>query len=191
MHLIGLHGRAQVGKDTVANYLALQHGFAKTSFAGPLKSAAAVMFNLTDEQRLEQNKEVVIPYWGISPRTMYQKLGTEGGRNLFGTDLWLKRWKLEALDLLAKQPVVVSDVRFDNEADIIRNMGGTIVHIKSHRASPLTTTAKAHASEAGIEFCVATDLQISNDGSYEELYTQVDRVMNYLNGMIEPGSRLA
>lgn len=39
MHIIGLTGYAQSGKDTVANYLVKTHGFTRIAFADPMREA--------------------------------------------------------------------------------------------------------------------------------------------------------
>jgi hypothetical protein len=119
MHLIGITGKARAGKDTVAKYLVRNYGFVSSSFALPLKRAAKEMFGLSDDEAFgDELKEVPIPFWwGLSPRAMFQKLGTEGGRILFGDDIWLKRWERFYLQYRDSAHVVVSDVRFDNEAD--------------------------------------------------------------------------
>lgn len=177
MHLIGIHGKARSGKDTVAKYLVNEHGYVKSAFADPVKRAAAAMFGLSEEETFsDELKEVVIPYWGMSPRQMFQKVGTEGGRDVFGDDLWLRRWMKFYDEYHDVSSIVVSDLRFDNEADLIRERGGLVLHLTSNRPSALTTTAAAHASEAGIKF-VPGDHRIHNDGSFQALYAKVDQLL--------------
>ena len=78
--LIGISGKAQSGKDTLGKYLCDEYRCLHYYFAKPLKEGAKVMFNLTDDQIA--NKEVPIEPWGISPRKIYQVLGTEVGRGI-------------------------------------------------------------------------------------------------------------
>ena len=75
--LIGLSGQKRVGKDTLADYLCSNHGFTKYSFAGPLKKACQEIFMLTDEQTEGIDKETMDDRWGVSARTIFQKVGTE------------------------------------------------------------------------------------------------------------------
>lgn len=80
---------ARVGKDVVANILREQHGFRSYSFALPLKQVSQILFGLTDEQVWnDKYKEVAIDGWGLTPRRIFQLLGTEGGRLVFREDLW-------------------------------------------------------------------------------------------------------
>jgi hypothetical protein len=60
---------------------------------------------------------------------MLQLLGTEATKPVFGDDIWLKRWFLSYSAVRDTDHVVVPDVRFDVEADAIRRLGGTIIHI--------------------------------------------------------------
>lgn len=181
MHfLLGIHGKAKSGKDTAANYLVKNHGFIRNAFADPLKLAAQQMFFLTDAQTWsEELKDIELPYWGMSPRKMFQLLGTEGGRNVFGGDIWLKRWQFHYEQFAPFANYVTPDVRFDNEADLIRERGGIILHIQSERSSILTKEAQGHASEQGICMTV-NDIIIENSGSFEALYMNLNSLMEAL-----------
>lgn len=80
---------ARCGKDEVAKTL---DGFRTYSFALPLKQATQVLFGLTEEQMWDDRlKNIPIPAWGMSPRLLYQRLGTEGARNVFDPDMWAKQ----------------------------------------------------------------------------------------------------
>jgi hypothetical protein len=180
MHLIGIHGKARCGKDTCAAYLVKYHGFIRQAFADPLKRAAQHIFGLTDEQTWEDGyKEVVIDYWGMSPRQMFQKLGTEAGRNVFGQGLWIRRWAKFYSEFGDVANIVVPDVRFDNEADLIRGLGGKVILLTSSRGNNLDDSAKAHASEAGI-VVKPGDIPLANNSSYQSLYAKIDQVIDCL-----------
>jgi hypothetical protein len=81
---------ARVGKDEVAKYLSAE-GFRSYSFALPLKQTTQVLFGLTDDQTWnDQLKTVTIKHWELTTRTLFQRLGTEGGRHHFDSDMWAK-----------------------------------------------------------------------------------------------------
>lgn len=177
--LIGLAGRARVGKDTVARYLAAHLTLISYAFADPLKQAMAGMFHLTAAQLEGAEKEQPLPWLGKSPRELMQLLGTEWGRDLVHPQLWLLLAE-QNLQLLvehdqAMKGVVIRDVRFNNEADWIRSKGGVILHIYR----PDAAAVAEHPSEAGIARC-SSDFGLANDGTLEELYDKLDSFINTL-----------
>lgn len=173
--LIGITGRAGAGKDTVADYLRTDYGFTPMAFADPLKAAASTLFNLPLEHFYDRDlKEAICPEWGMSPRHMAQRLGTEAMRGTFGQDFWIKRWIMEYGNMPAWMDVVVTDVRFNNEAQAIRDMGGMVLHIRRPGDGCLDGAAAAHASEAGVTYISSYDKVLVNDGSIEDLYRKVD-----------------
>lgn len=178
---IGITGKARSGKDTVAKRLVEHHGFIRNAFADPLKRAGQQMFMLTEEQTWsDEFKEKVIEYWGLSPRQMFQKIGTEGGRQVFGDDLWLRRLDIHFKAYSPVSNYVVSDVRFENEAEFLRERGFTILHIASDRGTVLEGSTQRHASEMGISFDPAYDVSLDNSGSFSDLYAQVDSIVDAL-----------
>lgn len=154
------------GKDTVAraiiNELALRGNTAeKVSFAGPLKGALCVMFGWTYEQiENHEFKETPEPITGKTPRKIMQLLGTEFGRETLHPELWLRI----ALSTMRKMECngivpIITDVRFENEAEFVRSHGGTLIHV----VNPETVSrTDAHASENGVAF-VEGDILFTND----------------------------
>ena len=173
--LIGLAGKAGAGKDTVADYLWEKEGAIKIAFADALRAASASIFGLDPRNFLDRDlKEAEVEYWGMTPRRMLQLLGTEATKPVFGDDIWLKRWFLSYSAVRDTDHVVVPDVRFDVEAEAIRHLGGTIVHIVRPGAG-LSGATGEHASEAGIELRNG-DMYLSNRGSVEDLRHKVDEL---------------
>ena len=177
--LIGLAGKAGAGKDTVADYLWGKEGAIKIAFADALRGAAQHIFGLGQCNFTDRDlKEEEVEYWGMTPRRMLQLLGTEATKPVFGADIWLKRWFLSYSAVRDTDHVVVPDVRFDVEADAIRNLGGTIIHIVRPGAG-LSGATGEHSSEAGIELRNG-DMYLSNRGSVEELHRKVDELWGYI-----------
>lgn len=137
--LIGLSGNKGVGKDTVGKILVDQHGFERIAFADKLKEAASALFDiephLWDVYKNDQHSTVQVHLNGLPLRRSFtvrhflQRMGTEMGREVFGENFWVDL----ALDLepqrLAQSNIVVTDVRFDNELERIRDLGGHNIHI--------------------------------------------------------------
>lgn len=165
--LIGIAGPARAGKDTLAGYacgnLLYQHYW----FAKPLKEAARHMFGLSDRQLYGDLKEVKDKRWRKSPREILQILGTEVARDMFHKNLWIMRAEQEFIKC-DRRGMIISDVRYENEAKWIRKMGGIVVHVKRANAKKV----RKHASEDGIKLH-KDDIIIQNNGTITQLYKEI------------------
>jgi hypothetical protein len=167
MILIGIAGPAQSGKSTLAGEFRRLVEFrgqkySEQPFAGPLKRMLASIG--VDVSELSKNAPVAFLDGRITPRVMMQTLGTEWGRSML-PDLWLRVWQNE-LDGDAHL-VTVPDVRFDNEAEMIRSLGGLIIHIQRKPTTDMLAVP-AHASEAGIKRAKG-DIIFRNDRGIEKM----------------------
>lgn len=179
LKLIGVHGKARSGKDTIANHLVDEHGFVRTAFADPLKAASAVLFGWpVDLAFSDEIKVYKSPLWDITGRTAFQRLG-DAMKIGFGTDFWIKRWACEYARLKDKHSIVVADVRTNAEADMIRGLGGIILHLE-RRGAGLSGLEGMHSSEAGITFNRSTDLRIENNGTLSELEDEINRIVAFI-----------
>ncbi|SEQ10673.1 hypothetical protein SAMN04244573_01033 [Azotobacter beijerinckii] len=160
--LIGLTGAAHSGKSTAARELVAHYGFLHYAFAQPLKAMLAQGLNLSDAQLEGAQKEAPLPWLGKSPRELLQTLGTEWGRHLVHPELWLRIARQNLGNLADCHPqapgIVISDVRYEDEAEFVRQRGGVLVHILRPDAPPIRT----HATETGIAIG-DNDLVIHND----------------------------
>lgn len=171
--VIGLHGRARAGKDTVANFILSHRGGYLYSFADPIRAMLVPLgINMSDPY-WQARKEDVIPALGVSPRRLMQTLGTEWGRQIINPDLWLILAKQRLLNF--GPGMVIADVRFENEASWVRSQGGRVIHIER----PNNVAVEAHASEAGIEFKGEEgDIKIVNGGTLEDLQNTIREVFD-------------
>lgn len=168
--LIGIAGRARSGKDTVANFIVAAIGGYRYSFADPIRAMLVPLGIDMADPYWQARKEEPIPALGVSPRYLMQTLGTEWGRQLINPDLWLI---MAHQRLLQNGPgMVISDVRFENEAAWIRRHGGRIIHV----FRPDAKAVEAHASEDGIEL-QDTDVRLFNSGTLEELQLSVRELL--------------
>jgi len=167
--IIGLSGKARSGKDTAAGMLKTAFNAKTVAFADPIRDAMRVLFDFNEEHFNGSLKEVVVPWIGKSPRQLMQTLGTEWGRNIVNNDIWriLAARKIEQITD-SFDHAVVTDVRFENEAEMIRSMGGRVWHIVRDNIP----TVSAHASERGIDVH-AGDVIIYNNGTMEDLLDSV------------------
>ena len=106
-----------------------------------------------------------------------QTLGTECIRNKIGVDHWINhlRFKLQGLPKEAK--VVISDIRFDNEAKFVCNeLGAILIRIDRH-SDPFRSDTRKHSSEAGISY-KEPDFVITNNGHIKaDLEEEVARIL--------------
>lgn len=158
--IIGLTGKSGAGKDTAAAYLVRHHGFGRIAFADKLKHAAREIFGFNHDQLHGDQREVVDPYWGVTPRSVLQLLGTECVRDGFaGTAVGKDIWVRAALrDLMPGQNLVFTDVRFCNEAKRLTDIGGKIVRI----VRPCLVPGSPHQSESEMDSYPCPE--IYNDG---------------------------
>lgn len=172
--LIGFAGPAGSGKDTAADYLCDAYFMLRLAFADPIYRAVAAMLD-TGVDDVKAHKDMVLPDLGVSPRALLQVLGTEGGRSL-DPDLWVRFAERDAKAMkdraLGRAHLVVTDVRFENEADWIRGSGGLLVHISRPGRDPV----REHVSERGILFADGDGL-VDNDRDLAHLYRQLDRLV--------------
>lgn len=177
--LIGLTGRARSGKSTAAEHLIGSYLLEHYAFADPLRDGLMSIFNLDPTDFEGDRKEQPLAWLGRSPRELMQSMGTEWARNTVHPDVWVKLAE-QNLDYMtnALSPVigfVISDVRFENEADFIRKRGGTVIHISRRDAQAVNP----HISEAGVELNF-NDQTLRNDGTVEEFLRSLDDTFRHL-----------
>lgn len=142
--IIGLTGSAGCGKSTISNIIQqLDPRFQCKSFAAPIKEMCALGLGLGYDQIEGEEKEVPHPVYGVSPRHIMQTLGTDWGRSLIHPDIWVLR-----LEQNLASHTLISDVRFENEAELVRKYGA-LIHIEG-RVKKLGGTEEGHSSEGGV-----------------------------------------
>lgn len=159
--LIGITGPARAGKDTLSKILLDKLGkdWGKASFADPLKQMLGVIgVDCSDEAKDTQDT-----LYGPKPRQMMQTLGTEWGRELIHPDIWVMAFNY----LHGGRKMIVPDVRFENEADLIRERG-LLIHLTGRGG-----IAGNHVSESPIGF-KRGDIVIDNSRGLDWLESQVN-----------------
>lgn len=178
MKLIGITGNAGSGKDMLADYLVTHRGFRKYAMAGPLKAMLRAIGVFTDTQ---EQKAAINPVFGVTNRHLAQTLGTEWMRDQVCADGWIRIAEAEidtqrAISALSADNyphgIVVSDIRYDNEAKMILDQGGIVIRI--HRPG---AEGDGHVSEAGIsEHLVSRTLV--NWGMPDEACAKIERMLS-------------
>ena len=179
---IGLVGTKGSGKSTVATMLHDEFGMTEYTVATPLKQICKVL-GAPDHSiyGTQEEKESLIPHIGMSGRHLMQKLGTDLFRetfhkvlpefNLGGFSIWV--YLLDKF-LRDNTNVVVSDIRFNDEAGVITKHGGVLIRILRD-----THAVDMHISEQEPESipCMHT---IDNTGSLDDLRGRVKELVKSL-----------
>jgi hypothetical protein len=210
--IIGVTGLIGSGKDTIADYLVTNHKFKRISFAASLKDAVANVFGW-DRDMLEGTtkssrkwREQVDPWWSVrlgipelTPRWVLQQWGTEVCRANFHDDIWVA--SVENKLRQTKDDIVITDCRFLNEVNAIKNAGGITIRVsrgkepdwydaaRAYNLGPNGNSlwslskakldkAKIHASEyssVGLNY----DHYIDNNGTIDDLHNTISQLLNH------------
>jgi hypothetical protein len=141
--LFAFSGLKGSGKDTAANVLVTEYGFTRIAFADAVRELALIvdpLILLEDDwqpSHLMRLSQVVSEYgWDWAKRAvpevrrLLQVIGTEGGRMLVGENVWVDILTKRFPDIADESArYVITDCRFDNEVDFVRNNGGKLVWI--------------------------------------------------------------
>jgi hypothetical protein len=166
--IIALTGYMGSGKSTAAAHLRDAHGYEVVPFAAPLKNMLRAL-GVPEESLTGADKEVPLDLLGgRTARHAMQTLGTEWGRNLISPDLWISVWR-KAIE--GHEKVAVDDMRFLNEAQAVRDLGGLIVRIKH----PRDTDISLHDSERFVPLLIP-DTVLRNTGSLDDFNYTVSRL---------------
>jgi hypothetical protein len=173
-NLIGLTGYAQVGKDTFASILVEKYGYRRVAFADTIRSFLYEVNPMVGCSPSGYLKELVnLVGWDKAKqepqvRRLLQDTGV-AARTLIGDDVWISA---ALADLDPSEKVVVTDVRFKNEAEMIRLLGGQLWRIKRYN----TNAVNDHVSEIDLDG-YAVDQIFLNNGTLEDLVVLIQTRM--------------
>lgn len=182
--LIGLCGYAGAGKDTAAQLLIEEYYFQRVAFADPIKKALLALDPIVPGERegeylplsvfsRERSWAEVKEYPEV--RRLMQIMGTEVGRNLFDPEIWVKLAEGKLNSTMSVGHAVVTDVRFPNEARLIKKHGGYLVRVERPRFGPINEHLSDRASENW-----TYDYHIDNDGDIRSLREKMRNLLTQL-----------
>lgn len=163
MKFIGLLGRSRTGKDTAANILSNVLGYPIIRLAAPIKDACHALFDLPHDCMEHGGKEMVDVRYGKTPRELMVWLTASMQRD-FPREFFFTR-------LVTSIPpdargIIVPDVRYRHDVDMIRNRGGMIIKI-ARADAPVR-----HAHEDGVD-ALTGDEVLENNGTMEAFEKRV------------------
>ena len=170
--IIGLSGYARSGKDTIAGMLMGLHGYTHAAFANKIRDFLYEIDPLVMHNGMDFRLQDIVDSktWEVAKtefpevRRLLQDLGV-GARKLLGDDIWIYQ---VLKDLHPSDKIVISDVRFKNEAECISARGGQIWRINR----PGVEAANDHVSEHQLNDW-KFDAVIENDGDMPELMEKI------------------
>jgi hypothetical protein len=176
--IIGLTGYAQSGKDTVAKVLVEHYGFTRVAFADPIRKLLYEMNPAVKDGDYRLQGVVDAYGWDVAKtafpevRRLLQDLGV-GARNVFGEDFWVKQ---ALVNYKLGDKVVVTDVRFTNEADYLKSFPeAQLWRIKRMGVGAVN----GHVSERDMDG-YQVDQIFANNGTLENLELMIKTRMNGL-----------
>jgi len=117
-----------------------------------------------------------------SPRWVLQRWGTEYRRAeqpSYWVDIvarWVGRQREQALQAHRPALLCVSDVRFPNEAGVLRALGGHVVQVHRPELPPMADDTAQHDSEQTLPASAV----VHNDGDLDHLHAELARVLDTL-----------
>jgi hypothetical protein len=173
--LIGLCGYAGSGKDEAAKGL-VADGWERVALADAVREALVALNPIVQSvhQGMCALSGLISEVGGWSGakefpdiRRLLQRMGTEAGRDIHGQDCWVNIARRKIL--ATSSDVVVTDIRFANEAAMIRDLGGVLIRIERPGVGPVNE----HVSEV---MPFEADHTLLNDASIEQLHDTIRRL---------------
>lgn len=183
--IIGICGKKFNGKDTIADYLVKKYGYTKISLSDPLKYAIKEIFNFSDEQLWGNKKEDIDPFWKVTPREVLQLIGTDCFRDIFGKkfphigdNIWVLSLQLNIDKLINSgvRKIVVPDIRFPNESELLKKYNGAIVRV--NRIFHEKFISDSHISENSIDHIIPDYVILNN--SIPQTFIDIDNIMKIM-----------
>ena len=168
MKNIGLLGRAESGKTTVAKYLVEHHGFTRMAFADPLKEMLIQAGLCTREECYVAKTE--------RSRELLQKVGTEIFRKQVHTDFWVQQIAKRVKESSACR-IVFDDLRFPNEARWIRSYPGSKI-VKLERIGHVdAVSGMTHESESLVDTIAADHVITVASGDIDGILMSIEQIL--------------
>lgn len=182
--LLGIKGKIGAGKTESAKILKKHFPSMEYAMADPIKQIGRILgfsdeeLYGTQKQKLQKNK-----YWGISSREFLQTFGTEVCRNFLPTvipqmnNIWVRNFEIFCQKNQGNN-IIVSDVRFLDEAASIKKLGGIIIEVqRPDLKSADVLSHNIHQSETEQDQ-IESDYLIMNNSTIKHLQEELIKVVN-------------
>jgi dephospho-CoA kinase len=170
LEIIGLSGCAGSGKDYIFNHHLKPLGYYRWALADHFKIWIVGKGQATYEEVFKTKPDHI--------RKLLQIAGTEEGRNIYGTDVWLETtlaWLTHLSNTMGINKFCITDVRFPNEVDFVKSHGGRVYRVEAPQRvknSSLSHEARQHISETALNDYNDFSGFIWNDPQHSETVKQ-------------------
>ncbi len=185
--IIGLIGQKRVGKDTVASIIReFDNEYKFMALADPIKDIARIMFNFSEKQLYDDEKDMIDAKWNIKPRDFFEQFGTD----IMQFDIYKylpalesrvpqrKFWILSLLSKLQENDkVIITDIRGQHELEEVIKFNSNAKFIRIIRPTNSSTDINNRLHITQIEPNQIIEEYITetiiNDGTIDELREKV------------------
>ena len=180
--IIGISGKMGSGKDTVAREIIKtfpNYNFRRVSFGYNVKKIVSILTGLDMRTILSRKiKKVYLEDWGMTVGELFQQVGTNALRDLLNKDTWI----LSLFNNVNNgENIIITDVRFINEADSIINRGGYLIRINGdpNKIRDNETRNINHKSETELDTYKKFDIIYNNIPPIENLLKLMSEIKEW------------
>lgn len=167
---IAFCGKKRTGKDTLSQFMVTTYGYSHAKFAEPLKMVSHQLFHIPKDNFETDLKDIVDERWGVTPRKLLQFIGTEMMQFKIQEiipNIGRTFWARNLVDRTSNMTnVVISDLRFPHEVDVLRDTFDEVTVVKISRN--LGSDTDLHASEVEVDD-IHPDFTLDNNTDIESL----------------------
>lgn len=180
--IVGISGKLGSGKDTVANAIKkIDPSFQTKAYAYKLKQIVSILTSCPIEDTMTQEgKNKYIQEFDMTIGQMLQKLGTNVLRDGFNQNVWINALMIELNKIEGNY--IVTDCRFKNEAEAIKQAGGILIRVE-RPINPIAANSNrdlTHPSEVDLDDYTGFDYVIQNDSDLNSLQDKVKSLITSL-----------
>jgi len=181
MELICIIGNIGSGKSTAGNILK-QYGYEEITFANPVKEIGLILgFEHKELYGSQEDKLKINEFWGVSGREFMQKFATNIMRNelhkhinmnMDGKTIWVRLCEKKIIQMLKEnKKILISDGRFPDEINMIKQYNGTIIKLERNNSFDLNHESESYISN------IKYDKLINNNGTLDDLENEIKKVI--------------
>ena len=179
--IIGISGKMGTGKDTVAREIIKaypEYNFRKVSFGYNVKKIVSILTGIDMRTILSRKiKNEFLTEWGYTVGEMFQIIGTDSIRDNLTENAWIYSLFNNIKD---GENIIITDVRFKNEAYSILNRGGYLIRLTGELKSNKDKRKTEHKSE----------IELDNFNMFDMIYENKPPISNIKNMIKELSDKL-